>query len=39
MLYRRYGLTKEEINFIESQVAEHNMELFDEAPSDDIDDE
>jgi len=39
MLYRRYGLTRDEINFIESQVAEHNMELFDEAPSDDIDDE
>ncbi|MCX6585288.1 MAG: Eco57I restriction-modification methylase domain-containing protein [Acidobacteria bacterium] len=39
MLYRRYGLTREEINFIESQVAEHSMDLFDEAPSDDIDDE
>ncbi|MCB0786740.1 MAG: Eco57I restriction-modification methylase domain-containing protein [Flavobacteriales bacterium] len=29
-LYKRYGLTKDEIAFIESQVAEHNDELFDE---------
>lgn len=30
-LYRRYGLTEEEIAFIESQVAEHDDTLFDEA--------
>ncbi len=30
-LYKRYGLTKEEIAFIESQVAEHDSELFDAA--------
>jgi len=29
-LYKRYGLTKDETAFIESQVAEHNDELFDE---------
>ncbi|MGH9476169.1 MAG: Eco57I restriction-modification methylase domain-containing protein [Terriglobales bacterium] len=29
-LYKRYGLTKAEIAFIESQVAEHDGELFDE---------
>ena len=28
-LYKRYGLTKEEVAFIESQVAEHDSELFD----------
>ena len=28
-LYKRYGLTKEEVAFIESQVAEHSAELFD----------
>jgi hypothetical protein len=39
MLFQRYGLTSEEIAFIESQVAEHNMELFDEAPADEIEDE
>jgi site-specific DNA-methyltransferase (adenine-specific) len=39
MLYKRYGLTKEEIAFIESQVAEHQGELFDEAPADEIEDE
>lgn len=38
-LYKRYGLTKEEIAFIESQVAEHDSELFDEAVSDNGDDE
>jgi site-specific DNA-methyltransferase (adenine-specific) len=27
-LYKRYGLTKEEIAFVESQVAEHDKELF-----------
>jgi site-specific DNA-methyltransferase (adenine-specific) len=35
-LYKRYGLTEEEIAFIESQVAEHDDTLFDEAvPADD----
>jgi hypothetical protein len=29
-LYKRYGLTIDEIAFIESQVAEHDSELFDE---------
>ncbi len=29
-LYKRYGLTQEETAFIESQVAEHDNELFDE---------
>lgn len=38
-LYKRYGLTKEEIAFIESQVAEHDSELFYEAVADDGDDE
>lgn len=38
-LYKRYGLTKEEIAFIESQVAEHDNELFDGAIPDDGDDE
>ncbi|MFZ5763923.1 MAG: hypothetical protein ACOY8P_13515, partial [Thermodesulfobacteriota bacterium] len=33
-LYKRYGLTEEEIAFIESQVAEHDRELFDEVASD-----
>lgn len=37
-LYQRYGLN-EEIAFIESQVAEHDGELFDEAASDDDTDE
>lgn len=36
-LYKRYGLTEEEIAFIESQVAEHDSELFDVAASDDND--
>jgi site-specific DNA-methyltransferase (adenine-specific) len=35
MLYKRYGLSQDEIAFIESQVAEHDGELFDEAASDD----
>ncbi len=34
-LYKRYGLTKAEIAFIESQVAEQNRELFDEDLEDD----
>ena len=38
-LYKRYGLTKEEIAFIESQVAEHDATLFDEAVADEADDE
>ncbi len=33
-LYKRYGLTVGEIAFIESQVAEHDSELFDEPASD-----
>jgi site-specific DNA-methyltransferase (adenine-specific) len=33
-LYKRYGLTKDEIAFIESQVAEHDGDLFDEAEID-----
>ena len=37
-LYKRYGLTKDEIAFIESQVAEHDSELFDEIVSDEGDD-
>ena len=38
-LYKRYGLTKDEIAFIESQVAAHDSELFDEAAVDDDDDD
>lgn len=38
-LYKRYGLTREEIAFIESQVAEHNDATPDEAESDNGDDE
>ncbi len=33
-LYKRYGLTNEEIAFIESQVAEQDGELFDKVTSD-----
>lgn len=36
-LYKRYGLTKQEINFIESQVAEHDSELSDDAGADKAD--
>jgi len=32
-LYKRYGLTRDEIAFVESQVAEHDSELFDEVAS------
>jgi site-specific DNA-methyltransferase (adenine-specific) len=39
MLYKRYGLIKDEIAFIGSQVAEHASERFDEAVADDGDDE
>lgn len=38
-LYKRYGLNREEIAFIESQVAEHDNELFEVAETDDGDDE
>ena len=37
-LYKRYGLTKEEIAFIESQVAEHDDKLLDEGAADEGDD-
>ncbi|MCZ7556102.1 MAG: Eco57I restriction-modification methylase domain-containing protein [Bacteroidia bacterium] len=38
-LYKRYRLSKDEIAFIESQVAEHDPELFDEIESDEGSDE
>jgi hypothetical protein len=38
-LYKRYGLTKAEIAFIESQVAEHDSELFDDVAVDEVEDE
>ncbi|MDD2975677.1 Eco57I restriction-modification methylase domain-containing protein [Aquabacterium sp.] len=38
-LYKRYGLSKEEIAFIESQVAAHDATLFDESAVDESDDE
>jgi len=38
-LYKRYGLTNEEIAFIESQVAEHDREMFDDVTADEVDDE
>jgi hypothetical protein len=38
-LYKRYGLMDTEIAFIESQVAEHDGELFDEIAQDDAGDE
>lgn len=38
-LYERYGLTQVEIAFIESQVAEHNAELFDASVADEGNDE
>ena len=38
-LYKRYGLTDTEIAFIESQVAEHDSELFDEVTGDEVEDE
>lgn len=37
-LYKRYGLTGEEIASVESLVAEHDSELFDEAASDEGED-
>ncbi len=36
-LYSRYGLTKDQIAFIESQVAEHDRELFDDRTVEDQD--
>ena len=38
-LYKRYGLTEDEIAFIESQVAEHDDTTADEAVTDEGDDE
>jgi site-specific DNA-methyltransferase (adenine-specific) len=38
-LYKRYGLTRDEVAFIESQVAEHDSEVFDEVSNDDANDE
>jgi site-specific DNA-methyltransferase (adenine-specific) len=38
-LFKRYGLTKDEIAFIESQVAEHDRDMFDEVTADEVDDE
>ena len=38
-LYKRYGLNKDEIAFIESQVAEHDADLFYEVAADEIEDE
>lgn len=38
-LYKRYGLTKAEIAYIESQVAEHDSELFDDGLTDELEDE
>jgi len=38
-LYKRYGLTKDEITFIESQVAEHNDAVADDVVPNDSDDE
>src|SRR6202167_569014 len=35
-LYKRYGLIEAEIAFIESQVAEHDSELFDEIAAEEI---
>jgi site-specific DNA-methyltransferase (adenine-specific) len=35
-LYKRYGLTEDEIAFIESQVAEHNDAALDDVTADDI---
>ncbi|MBL3677512.1 MAG: Eco57I restriction-modification methylase domain-containing protein [Alphaproteobacteria bacterium] len=34
-LYKRYGFTSEEVAFVESQVAEHDGELFDAAAEED----
>ena len=39
ILYKRYGLTEAEIAFIESQVAEHDSELFDDVAVENVEDE
>lgn len=36
-LYKRYGLTKDEITFIESQIAEHDSEFFDDDSTSEFD--
>ena len=38
-LYKRYGLAQDEITFIQSQVAEHDAELFDAGVAEEADDE
>jgi len=38
-LYQRYGLTADEIAFIESQVSEHDDTLTEEPAPDEADDE
>jgi site-specific DNA-methyltransferase (adenine-specific) len=38
-LYKRYGLTKDEIAFIEAQVAEHESELFEQVGAGEGEDE
>ena len=38
-LYKRYDLTQDEIAFIQSQVAEHDAEMFDTSVADEADDE
>lgn len=38
-LYKRYGLTKDEIAFIESQVAEHDGQLFENVGAGEVEDE
>lgn len=38
-LYKRYGLTQDEIGFVESQVAEHDSALFEDVAVDDVEDE
>jgi hypothetical protein len=38
-LYKRYGLTEDEIAFIESQVAEHDSELFEDVGGGESEDE
>ena len=38
-LYKRYGLTEKDIAFIESVVAEHDRELFDDTGPDNGDDD
>jgi hypothetical protein len=38
-LFERYGLTQDEVAFIESQIAEHDDTVPDEVPTDDLSDE